>query len=417
MGRGAWVPRLTRTLALVAGLIPLCGAVGSARLAEPAGALCAVPIRDGRAALEVRAMTATVTIDPSFAGAFAGAAERNELAAAVRLIPRSKPLDDEAAVLARVREHVGRYGCLPALAKAIELKPAHLELLLSEPAKFAPGSRASLLRDAAAWCAADARERESQRADYVPTAVTRLMVELAAIARATHTVGLVTGSPGLGKTAALQAVAAELPGRTLIVRADPRSRGARGILAAIGGAAVASNGRPAEPSIKAGIVAARRSNGLVCLDEAHLLSVSGLEAIRAVFDQSECGVVLIGTRGLRRTLGGDGDPLVGPLISRIALRLDLDAELLTPGPDGEIGRWIDGDGVRAIVGRSVPVKPDAAALAKLVELANFHDGHLRTAVNAARVAACIAQRQSGGELAALTAGHIGVALQLAGENL
>jgi hypothetical protein len=414
------VRRIPRFAVLFAGFAALlCGAAASgARLAEPAGAFNAVPLTEGRAACEVRAMSATLAVEPGFVSAFAEAAERNEVRRVARLIPAGKPLDDraETEILAKVREHVGRYENLAGLAKALELKPLHAEVFLREPSKWAAASRATLIRRAGEWCQADARQRELQAAGYVGTAVTRLVVSLAAAARDTHTIGLVTGGAGLGKTAALAAVAAQLPGCTIIVRADPRSRGARGILSAIGGAAASSNGRGAEPTVKRGIDAVRSSNGLLIVDEAHLLSVSAMEAVRAIFDQSECGVVLIGTSALSRTLRGDADPLVGPLVSRIALRVELDVELLTPGPTGRMQPWVDAETVAAIVGQRVGADLSAEALASLVEVANRADGHLRTAVNLAKLAAYIARRGGAEESPAVTAEHLGTARRLGGQT-
>jgi len=365
--------------------------------------------RDARGALERLQMSATAT----FASAWAEVHESDELRQAVRLVPAGEPVGESDGVLARIRAHLERYGVTPAtLAKVLDVKPAVVTLLLNDPDRIPAGPRATLLRDGERWCAADAHERELRRARIIPTAVTRLVGGIARAVRETKTIGLIVGTSGLGKSHALDAVRAELPGQTIIVRASPDGRGVRGLLRAIGTAANAGPAATLMPSVKAGIQCVRGSAGLLAIDEAHLVSVLALEAARAIFDQADVGLLLVGTSALRRTLNPAADPMIGPLCSRVALRVDLDAELLAPGRDGRPRPWIDAATVKAIIERHVSVRIEGAGMVRLVRAANFSAGRLRAAVNGARIASYLVGRRGGGADLAVSEADIAAALEM-----
>lgn len=327
----------------------------------------------------------------SFSEAFDAAAHRNDAREAVRLVRDGEPVTDEAAAIAAIRKHIEDNGvAIDRLAKVLDVRPGVVQTMFDEPSTIPPGPRHTLIRDASRWCQADASARKLRRARFVHTAVTRLILGLSRLVRETHTVGLIAGGPGLGKSHALHVVAAELPGETLIVRCDTDSRSAKGILRAVGlaGAATLPGARP---SVQLGIEAARNGNGLVIVDEAQLLGANGLEAVRAVFDRSEVGLVLVGTTALQRTLNGQADPLSGPLVSRIALRVDLDRELLSDGR-----QWIDTATLREVLRRAGVDALDNDAAAALLKIANQHPAHLRAAVDTAKVARVLTRNRQGG---------------------
>jgi len=422
MGRSGGVPvrsksrfrLLTWSLACAAALfLPAEGPAGITRGASAA-----------RTATLVQLGYPSMSTSTTFAAAWDVAHESDELRQAVRLVPAGEAVGDQSQTVAFIRGHLERYGVTPAaLAKVLDVKVGVVSLLLNDPERIPESPRATLLRDAERWCAADAHERELRRARIIPTAVTRLVGGIARAVRETKTVGLIVGGSGLGKSHALEAVRAALPGQTIIVRADPDARGAKGLLRAIGTAAHAGPAATLMPSVKAGIEAVRGSAGLLVIDEAHLVSVLALEAARAIFDQVDVGLLLVGTSALRRTLNPAADPLVGPLCSRVALRVDLDAELLAPGRDGR-PHWIDAATVRAIIERHVAQPIDAGGMARLAEAANSRAGHLRTAVNAAKVARVLAhlpaaaqgQRPTAADEQTLTisGAHVAAALRMGG---
>ena len=342
-------------------------------------------------------MAALTSLPSDFVSTFDGLQETRRTREAVRLVPAGEPLADAGAAVGFIRGHCEQWGvAAAALAKALDVRPSVIQTLLESPATIPDGPRHTLLRDAEAWCRADAHARELRRGRYVPTSVTRLVAGVARMVRATHTIGLTVGAPGLGKSHALAAIQAELPGSVVAVRSDPDSRGARGLLHAIGLAAGGGAGGAVCATVKAGIQAARQSNGLLVIDEAQLLSASALEAARAVFDGADVGLLLIGTTALQRAVDVRSDPLCGPLVARIALRCDLDAELLRGGIGGQPRPWLDAATLRASVARHVAGELDADACAKLLDVANFDPSHLRRAVNAAKIAAVLAGRGQGG---------------------
>jgi DNA transposition AAA+ family ATPase len=400
--------RLSRlwTWLLLCGAAFVCPADGAA-----GGFMGRCAGRDARGALERPNMTTT------FATAWDAVDQDKQVREVVRsltvAVPISEPVGDQEGVLARIREHLERYGIAPAtLAKELDVKVGVVTLLLNDPERIPAGPRATLLRDAEAWCGADAHERELRAARIIPTAVTRLVGGIARAVRETKTVGLVFGGCGLGKSHALDAVRAGLPGQTIIARADPAGRGVKGLLRAIGAATKAGPAATMMPSVKAAIEAVRGSGGLLIIDEAQLLPAMSAAAAQAIFDGGDVGLLLVGTTALRRTLNPAADPLVGPLCSRVALRVDLDAELLGPGRNGQGRQWIDGPTVAAIVGRHMPQPIDAGGMNRLVEAANFRAGHLRTAVNAARVAAFLARRRDKSAEAAVTDDDVALALRM-----
>lgn len=379
---------------------------------------------DGRHAPEVWTVSATVSVSPTFACAFDVLQAEHATREAVAHVTAGDAVEDVAAAVAAIRAHLERWGVQPAtLARVLDVKPAVVALLLEDPERIPTGPRYTLLRDAQRWCADDARDRELRAARFIPTPVTRLVAGLLRLVGETRIGALILGGAGLGKTHALHAAAAEVPGRSLVIRADTDSRGAKGILRAVAGAAGA---RPAAfTCIKAAVQAVRDTGAVLVVDEAQLLSVAALEALRAVFDEARVGLVLCATT-LGRLLDTRADPLVAPLVSRFAACLDLDAKLLAPGHDGRVRPWLDTATLREIIARQVPCALDADAARLLLDAANFAPGHLRRAVNAAAIAAVFArmpavaagQRPTAdGEARLLVTGeHVRAALAMAPED-
>jgi len=100
------------------------------------------------------------------------------------------------------------------------------------------------------------------------------------------------------------------------------------------------------------------------------------------------------------------------LCSRVALRVDLDAELLAPGRDGRPRPWIDAATVKAIIERHVSVRIEGAGMVRLVRAANFSAGRLRAAVNGARIASYLVGRRGGGADLAVSEADIAAALEM-----
>lgn len=384
---------LTATAALVAAGFGSSGAIGRRGLVVPVQDAPAVTCRadagmDARAALPRlpvgQGASRMAAVEPTFVGAFDDLQRTHEVRESVRLVRDGAAVEDEGTAIAGIRKHLDDNGIDPTrLAAALDVRPNVVRTLFESPATIPAGPRFALIRDAQRWCKADAEQREARKSRFVQTAATRIVCNMARLVRDVRVIGLVTGGPGFGKSHAAQVAAAELPGETIVVRCDTDSRSAKGILRAVGFAGAAGFDGASVPSVKHGIEAAKRGNGLLIVDEAQMLGVNALEALRAVFDQAGVGVLLLGTTQLGRTLHTDGDALSGPLVSRIALRVDLDDELA--------GDWIDAPTLREILRRAGVDDLEPAAAAALLKIANEHGSRLRAAIDAARVAHALAR--------------------------
>lgn len=138
--------------------------------------------------------------------------------------------------------------------------------------------------------------------------------------------GVVQGNPGVGKTKALTLYQLEHDG-VIYVRADVTTN-VKVLLEMVcgnpGGGMVAS-----QLMVRAKEIAEGK---LLVVDEADLLSVRVLEAIRAIYDEGGCGVVLAGTPRLERLLRRG--PHATDNLAQLYSRVDFNVTVLPPShPD------------------------------------------------------------------------------------
>lgn len=156
--------------------------------------------------------------------------------------------------------------------------------------------------------------------------------------------GVVQGNPGVGKTKALTLYQMEHDG-VLYVRADVTTNvkvllemvcGTRG-----GGLTTAAL------MVEAKLMAAGK---LLVVDEADLLSVRVLEAIRAIYDEGSCGVVLAGTPRLERLLRRG--PHATDNLAQLYSRVDFNVTVLPPShPD--MDKFLDTAGIADRAARKI----------------------------------------------------------------
>lgn len=244
-----------------------------------------------------------------------------------------------------------------------------------------------------------------------PVVRTRCVETLAGVTRAAaeaRVFALVSGGAGLGKSAAARAAAASVRGARLVT-CSADTRNARGMLAAIAESCTGINGAVATSHsglLRATALLIAGETRVLIVDEAHQCSPASFDALRSVYDAvpGGVGVVLLATSAIARKLDGERDPLLLPLLSRVAVRVDLDRELRV-GPG-----WIGAGHVVEIVERGAGVELDDDAAALLVRQA-FRPPYLRGAVNAARVAKALGG--GGAERVRLTGAAVAEALELA----
>ena len=135
---------------------------------------------------------------------------------------------------------------------------------------------------------------------------------------------IVVGDPGAGKTAVLRQFAADAPNVTLATM-SPTARKLTNALLTIMKAqgSTLHTGTGLSLSLR---IRERVSKGksLIIIDEAQHLSSEALDELRAIHDETGCGIVLVGNREvLTRVEGVAREAAFAQLFSRISLRLVL----------------------------------------------------------------------------------------------
>lgn len=306
-----------------------------------------------------------------------------------RMIPEtgSIPRDAIVELVASARQYVREFAVLHrVLARAINTSESYISDLfkIRRPADVGAGVLAvksveKLVRDIKAWMEADFSARQNRRPDnFVMTAAAELIMNVARNVHETGTIGIIDGPAGMGKTITIQQVAAQLPG-TMVVTGSIDTRTERGLLAAVHQAARLKR-RATHGTVRLSQVVERltRTNRLLIVDQAQDLRDSAYKLLMDLHDASGIPILLVGTIDIHKRLSDDQDVHFGQLASRIGLRVHLYDELIRPGRDGKLKRWIHVSELRRIFGGGkLKLRGDTARA--LGEVANFQTGHLRRA--------------------------------------
>jgi DNA transposition AAA+ family ATPase len=144
--------------------------------------------------------------------------------------------------------------------------------------------------------------------------------------------GVVQGNPGVGKTKALLLYQIEHDG-VVYVRADVTTN-VKVMLERICG--IHGGGRTAADLMEEAkpLVAGK----VIIVDEADLLSVRVLEALRAIYDEGHCGLVLAGTPRLERLLRRG--PHATDNLAQLYSRVDFNVTVLPPCT-GDMEKFLD----------------------------------------------------------------------------
>lgn len=169
---------------------------------------------------------------------------------------------------------------------------------------------------------------QSASSGFVKTSEAKRIMSVCARAHAFNDIYLVIGEAGLGKTEALKEYA-RINGSAVLIEVDP-SFNTRTTLTELCFALNVSIDAGSKKNIHAMMVAVieklKRSDQLLIIDEAELLSYRTLEVIRRIHDKSGAGVVLSGLPILRANLRGKRGEYK-QLYSRVGLALDLGGTL------------------------------------------------------------------------------------------
>lgn len=253
-----------------------------------------------------------------------------------------------------------------------------------------PGNMAKVADQVAAWL----RMRETRKATLAtapaaPGFVTTVTAEaiLDALAHAQHmpTMVVIVGAPGVGKTIALCRYARHTP-NVCKITASPAVKSAASVLDELCFAmGIQQRGR--HNMILRAIIARVRDKGmLIAVDEANWLTIDALEMLRAIRDQANCGLALVGNPAVFGRLAAEGNHGQNAQISRrITLRLqrpkplpaDIDAIIEAWGVDGAAERKL-----LQVIGR----KPGALGrLTETLRLAHMLAAQQRTPLSIAQI--------------------------------
>jgi len=329
--------------------------------------------------------------------------EGNRIKSETRIIPDGilpEAVTDEmsAAVVQNILDYLGGTGMSrSALARAIGLSPTVIGLVLSLGYR---GNQKQILIDLDLWLEQQIRrDAVPKTSSFVWTSVATEIKTVADVAGTLKTIGLVYGpeSAGMGKTLALQAIAAARPG-SILVTVEKVACTANGLVSAIAHAMKISPGgtRYAWNLIKSQLTSSGR---LLVVDQIHSLcrahaTDKPLYVLSDLFDATGAPQLWCGTSDIvaylnRRQANGE-EPLT-QIRRRIGIARDL-CERARPGDGGPGEPLYSLEEIRQVFARGkMRMTPDAVRY--LWQLANTPDsGALGTCANLVAMATAINER-------------------------
>lgn len=208
---------------------------------------------------------------------------------------------------------------------------------------------------------------------WVETPTARQIFDAITFSRAGHTIGLIFGGAGVGKTTAIQYYANSYP-NVWVWEAEKAcasmTSALKCIRAAIGGFSSGYHRQHIAHDISEYL---KWKTGILVVDEAQHLSVDVLDQIRSFYDKSGLDLVFSGNEKIVARMGGGGRAEFAQITSRIGRRLRIEA----PKPE-DVAEIMEAWQVTG-----------AKELDYAVKLASLHGG-LRTLGNVLREAGLIA---------------------------
>lgn len=219
--------------------------------------------------------------------------------------------------------------------------------------------------------------------EYVETPTARKILGAFEYARMAGDVVVVYGGAGLGKTRTARHYS-ESHNNVWLVTMTPALRTAASALSVIGDAlGIREYISRASQLQKAVVERMRGTYGLLILDEAQHMTLSGLDQVRSLHDATDVGVAMLGNETVYgRMTGGTRAAYLDRLFSRVGMR----AHLRTPLKEdiGALARaWgIEGDNGRIRLLREIAAKPGALRImTKVLRLASLRAMRRGEAVN------------------------------------
>ena len=227
----------------------------------------------------------------------------------------------------RIREELQKVGMTQArIGREADISDAVLCRWLKGKYK---GRTDIMERKLEAWLAGSEKElgvEDRKNDNWIPTPTGENIINTLTHAQAVADVTVIYGGAGLGKTAALRRYAATHP-NVWVVTASPATCRVNAILEETA-VALGMDNAPSWTSrlYRKIIEKMRETNGLLIIDEAQHLQVNALETVRALHDEAEIGLALVGNEVVfSRLTGGEGVRAANfaQLFSRIGKRTRL----------------------------------------------------------------------------------------------
>lgn len=234
---------------------------------------------------------------------------------------------DEAALKEEVRQEMQRLGMSQTkLAKESGVNQARLSQWFS--GKY-PGKTDVVAQELKRWLnSVQARAKDGERLSvtptWKPTPTANRIVTALRYAQSANDVALIYGGAGLGKTCTARRYQEENP-NVWIATMTPAMNTVAAALERISFAVGLPEAQPSAVKTENAIVARLEdTGGLLIVDEAQHLPVSGLDAIRSIHDATAVGLALMGNASVyARITGGSRQAHFAQLFSRVGYRVPL----------------------------------------------------------------------------------------------
>lgn len=157
---------------------------------------------------------------------------------------------------------------------------------------------------------------------FIETKTGREILDLLQFAQTLKDMGLIVGSPGVGKTIAVDFYRATRPS-VYVATMEPAKSSVHHLLLELANVLKISE-KSAIAISDAVIKRLRDRDALLVFDEAQHLQSAAIDQIRTIHDKAGCGVVLVGNESVVSKLGDpERTPQLAQLYSRIGLRLNI----------------------------------------------------------------------------------------------
>ncbi|MDX2197937.1 MAG: AAA family ATPase [Phycisphaerae bacterium] len=277
--------------------------------------------------------------------------------------------------------------------------------LLSPHGRAIPATAAKYVETLERWLdAAVDRQRRAQPSEHVPSKAVEKFLSFATRVQKLGTIGVITGSAGMGKTLAARVAMKQIAG-TLYVQAGHYVRTPAALLREIcasdpslfrktGGRDVWDKPRSSVERMRRAAEHLNGSRRLIIVDEAQKLLDAGMEFLREIRERWGVSILLVGTIDIHRRLRDDEDPQFGQIASRIGARLNLVHELVRSGGTRD-GQWIGPKAIEDYAEKIYRLKLRAPVLKIATRMTNVEAGHFRRLESVLSMARLIIDKKQG----------------------